>query len=404
MAFSIDNSEKFRSGYASNMTLDAVLNTLESVPQFNISVERGYQIGAPSCEKQYKMDFKITFHNQNDEIWLVKSTSSIRSDRLYGVEYFAQNIKLHDPNIAKILVVIPNSVNDKEIRYKNNYREKINCDGFISFIDEIYTVSEFRNEVISFATSNLDQGICSNILGKDAEKYVEELLVDTNNSLLWNDYENNFKTTKSASFNEFCELLTAVGLEQRHERIISVKATRDIPKLSNGGYPKTDVSFVIQTENDLIERNVSIKHTESKTVTIHEGDINDVITALEIDPISTLADALKAFQLYGSEKKLKEEKPHLHAVLHSELPKFNDKLTELFLFGVNSPLVNHKIQIADLILLINNFDVFDRDSYVSLYVKNYKDSGQFGTPFKWTYPSKKRGKKIQIKGFTGYKK
>ena len=25
-----------------------------------------------------------------------------------------------------------------------------------------------------------------------------------------------------------------------------------------------------------------------------------------------------------------------------------------------------------LILLINNFDVFDRDSYVSLYVKNYK--------------------------------
>ena len=174
MAFSIDNSEKFRSGYASNMTLDAVLNTLESVPQFNISVERGYQIGAPSCEKQYKMDFKITFHNQNDEIWLVKSTSSIRSDRLYGVEYFAQNIKLHDPNIAKILVVIPNSVNDKEIRYKNNYREKINSDGFISFIDEIYTVSEFRNEVISFATSNLDQGICSNILGKDAEKYVEE--------------------------------------------------------------------------------------------------------------------------------------------------------------------------------------------------------------------------------------
>ena len=86
------------------------------------------------------------------------------------------------------------------------------------------------------------------------------------------------------------------------------------------------------------------------------------------------------------------------------MPKFNEKLTELFLFGVNSPLVNHKIQIADLILLINNFDVFDRDSYVSLYVKNYKDSGQFGTPFKWTYPSKKRGKKIQIKGFTGYKK
>ena len=115
----------------------------------------------------------------------------------------------------------------------------------------------------------MDQGICSNILGKDAEKYVEELLVDTNNSLLWNDYENNFKTTKSASFNEFCELLTAVGLEQRHERIISVKATRDIPKLSNGGYPKTDVSFVIQTENDLIERNVSIKHTDSKTCLLY---------------------------------------------------------------------------------------------------------------------------------------
>ena len=41
--------------------------------------------------------------------------------------------------------------------------------------------------------------------------------------------------------------------------------------------------------------------------------------------------------------------------------------------------------------------------YLSKLVNNSYEK-QLLTPFKWTYPSKKRGQKIQIKGFTNNKK
>ena len=80
--------------------------------------------------------------------------------------------------------------------------------------------------------------------------------------------------------------------------------------------------------------------------------------------------------------------------------KFNRELINLFYFGVNSPLLTAEVQIADMILYTNKFEIFTRKSYIEKYIQNYSKKGQLGTPFKWTYPSGKKGKKIQIKGFT----
>ncbi|MDY5409436.1 MspI family type II restriction endonuclease [Veillonella caviae] len=404
MDFNIDNSEKFQAGAASNLTLEEMLFDLASNEGLGITVEKGYRIGAPNYEQQFKMDFKVNFNNEDGDIWLLKSTSSIRSDRIYGVEFFAHNIKLYDRSVSKIFVVIPHTSSKKEFDNKESYKKKIFSDTYISYIDNIYTISELRNEIIHHATTHLTKGVSANILGTDAEKYVTTVLQDAKNLTLWNDYDSNFKTVKSSSFDEFCTLLSAIGLTRNEDKLISVSATRDIPKLSNGGYPKTDVAFSIQTVKQHFEKTISIKKTEQKTITVHEGDVADVITALGIRRDSELGMALMAFQEVGSEKALKELNYHYYDVLVKQLPSYNEKLTELFLFGVNSPLVNNTVQIADLILLINNFDVFERKLYVPLYVQSHQSSGQFGTPFRWTYPSKKRGQKIQIKGFTGYKK
>lgn len=404
MDFNIDNSEKFQAGAASNLTLEEMLFDLASNEGLGITVEKGYRIGAPNYEQQFKMDFKVNFNNEDGDIWLLKSTSSIRSDRIYGVEFFAHNIKLYDRSVSKIFVVIPHTSSKKEFDNKESYKKKIFSDTYISYIDNIYTISELRNEIIHHATTHLTKGVSANILGTDAEKYVTTVLQDAKNLTLWNDYDSNFKTVKSSSFDEFCTLLSAIGLTRNEDKLISVSATRDIPKLSNGGYPKTDVAFSIQTVKQHFEKTISIKKTEQKTITVHEGDVADVITALGIRRDSELGMALMAFQEVGSEKALKELNYHYYDVLVKQLPSYNEKLTELFLFGVNSPLVNNTVQIADLILLINNFDVFERKSYVPLYVQSHQNLGQFGTPFRWTYPSKKRGQKIQIKGFTGYKK
>ena len=100
MDFNIDNQQKTLSGKASNLTLAEVLDYISKIPKLNISVSKNYMVGYKNCEQQFKMDYKICFHDFNDEIWLIKSTSSIRSDRLYGNEFFAQNIKIIDDKVT----------------------------------------------------------------------------------------------------------------------------------------------------------------------------------------------------------------------------------------------------------------------------------------------------------------
>jgi hypothetical protein len=179
-----------------------------------------------------------------------------------------------------------------------------------------------------------------------------------------------------------------------------VRATDNIPLLVNGGKPKTDVAVMIKSSKFNIQRTISIKNTSSKKVTVHEGDVSDLIAALNISNDSRLAIALSKFQECGSELRLGELYPDMVEVLHSELKNYNVELTLFFLFGTNSPLVVHPIQVADMILYVDKLYAENRESYVINYVSMFGDRGQFGTPFSWTYPSKRRGQRIQIKGFT----
>jgi len=117
-----------------------------------------------------------------------------------------------------------------------------------------------------------------------------------------------------------------------------------------------------------------------------------------------LTKALTAFQDCGSVKKLNElGQGYLVHVLCNKLPSYNRKLIEFAIFGMNNPRITHPSQVADSILFKNvpNADNFWlRESYVDYYLRSYSSKGQFGTPFQWTYPSGKRGKSIQLKGFT----
>ncbi|MFH6615434.1 MspI family type II restriction endonuclease [Streptococcus suis] len=404
MSFNIDNQQKSLSGKASNLTLDELLQSISKIPKLNISVTKNYTTGYENCEKQFKMDYQVCFHDFDDELWLIKPTSSIRSDRIYGNEFFAQNIKIIDKRVSKIFVVIPDSVTAKEIQNKDSYSNKIHSKEYTSFLDDILTFSELRNLILEHASELLSQGISANILGNNAEEMIVNLLTDKKNILLWNDYERNHKTIKSTTYKWFIEILLNAGFTKNKYRIDNIIASKEIPKLSNNGYPKTDVMFTVITNGKEVSRTISIKNTTASTVSIHEGDIEDVIVALKLRKDSPLSQALRKFQEYGSLKVLSENDATAYSVLEQQLSSYNQELAGLFLFGVNSPLVNNPIQIADLILYTNNFGVFSRDNYIYSYLNEYSSRGQLGTPFKWTYPSKKRGQKIQIKGFTNNKK
>ena len=398
-----DNSKKFKSGFTSNLKLSDLLTLIEKdIPKLNIEIKKGYKVGYPNFEKQFKMDYQIIFHDFEDEIWLVKSTNSIRSDRIYGNEFFAQNIRKIDKKVSRIFVVIPDSsINkEKELKQKIKYSSKILSEKYKSFLDNILTFSELRSLLLEYAASKISQGVRSNVLGNDAETSIVNLLNDKDNWVLWNNYEKYHDSVKSSTYNMFIEILKAIGFSQNKDNIVSIEATKEIPKLINGGNPKTDVKFEIRTNTVTSVYTISIKNTTKERVTIHEGSIEDVICSLKIGQNSFLAEALREFQKYGSFQDLKKNNLNAYKILESELNKFNRELINLFYFGVNSPLLTAEVQIADMILYTNKFEIFTRKSYIEKYIQNYSKKGQLGTPFKWTYPSGKKGKKIQIKGFT----
>lgn len=403
MDFNIDNQKKSLSGSASNLTLSELLQKIQEIPKLNVSVKKGYSVGYENYEKQFKMDYAITFNDFDNETWLVKSTSSIRTDRIYGNEFFAQNIKLVDKNVKKIFVVVPDSITEKELKNKNDYSNKIHSETYVSFLDDVLTFSELKDFVLSHASEKLSQGISANILGNNAEDSIVHLLTDKNNILLWNDYAKHSQTIKSSTYHWFSQILKVSGVSEQ-DTVLDIVATNSIPKLSNRGYPKTDVSFTITTEQEEITKNISVKNTSADTVTVHEGAVDDIILALNLDSSSSLANSLKEFQAYGNAKGLKENNEVAYNTLVDEIHKYNKELVNFFMFGVNSPLVNNPIQVADIILYTKNFEVISRDLYVDEYIEKYSSKGQFETPFKWTYPSKKRGQKVQIKGFTNNKK
>ena len=403
MDFNIDNQKKSLSGSASNLTLSELLQKIQEIPKLNVSVKKGYSVGYENYEKQFKMDYAITFNDFDNETWLVKSTSSIRTDRIYGNEFFAQNIKLVDKNVKKIFVVVPDSITEKELKNKNDYSNKIHSETYVSFLDDVLTFSELKDFVLSHASEKLSQGISANILGNNAEDSIVHLLTDKNNILLWNDYAKHSHPIKSSTYHWFRQILKVSGVSEQ-DTVLDIVATNSIPKLSNRGYPKTDVSFTITTEQEEITKNISVKNTSADTVTVHEGAVDDIILALNLDSSSSLANSLKEFQAYGNAKGLKENNEVAYNTLVDEIHKYNKELVNFFMFGVNSPLVNNPIQVADIILYTKNFEVISRDLYVDEYIEKYSSKGQFETPFKWTYPSKKRGQKVQIKGFTNNKK
>lgn len=394
-----ENKIKNKSGQKAYLLIKEMINSLQHDLNAEIILSDKYSIGYPEQEKQFKMDFKLSFPNINNETWLLKSTNSIR-ERIYGTEFFAHHIRKIDKNVSKIYVVVPDSISEKELRNKDNYSKKITGGKYTSSITDVITVGELRKLIVEYCFQDLSQGIRLNILGADAEQEVLRSLNCRDNLELWNDYETNKHDLKSSNFDIFKEILTKSNLRMGIDVLDVVRATDNIPLLVNGGKPKTDVAVMIKSSKFNIQRTISIKNTSSKKVTVHEGDVSDLIAALNISNDSRLAIALSKFQECGSELRLGELYPDMVEVLHSELKNYNVELTLFFLFGTNSPLVVHPIQVADMILYVDKLYAENQESYVINYVSMFGDRGQFGTPFSWTYPSKRRGQRIQIKGFT----
>lgn len=158
-----------------------------------------------------------------------------------------------------------------------------------------------------------------------------------------------------------------------------------IGRLKSGGNPKTDVIAGSKT--------ISCKNTTKKFVSAHEYSYEKFSEILDPKNIK-LKSLLKDFQDAGGKKALGKTK---EKELTDELKPYVKDLVKWVLSGAKKDVTSNS-QLAEYLIINDGNDIYAHtvDEYTDILLKE-ENEAQFGTPFMWTYPSKKKGQKIQLK-------
>lgn len=369
-----------------------------------------------SYKKQFLANFLI--HTFDDKYIVVRSSNSFRSDRakigFYDLDGILRFSKISNDIIASIYLV-PDKEKEDERNDFNRTREKINSQEYYSPASHLLSLTEFLSflkeyeyETISnyemSPTSQLvlgdaqEQGSFYGKSGNEFERHLVKILSSHKNLKL---LKNN-KLPKDSIY----KIVVTKILQKKQialTDIIRITATNSIPLLKNGGNPKTDIKINIDTdlEIDIIET-VSVKNTSKKKVTCHDYGAKDFIRVLNCNG-TRLAHYFSLFQKFPTYRDFEK---NLYGDFSVEefktlLAKKQDIFNEWVLTGQHDlhNLVFPESQVSRYLLIRNSvkniISFYSMQDYIAI-IKN-RTSEKFGVPFSWTYPSKQRGKRIQLK-------
>lgn len=415
------NEDKAKAGVnTANELLDLLKKIVNKFQKIDLitSVEYGEK---DKDKRQFKANAQINF-NDTDTSWLVDVSSSFRSDRVKGKEFDIEHIK-------KILdrqgldtyayFILPDNAKEKDKNELEKFSRHIQKQDRVTYFDGAMLMTSFRNLLEHEATKNMDQGIKSNLLGASGEEALALAFTNESNLKIWNNPKSNIYQSSSYSLFE----AVIKGLCPNIGKLLSINSIgsnsntpiADQLKLvkangQNYGKPKTDVIISIINEkgkNLIFKFSVKQPSSNKGKVTVHEGSVerllNDLKYSLPSDSIfndpdmfNKLSTALKDFQKVGSKSKIQDDNLEF---LNYHLASLNKWLIDYFMFGINNSYLN-KNQQANALLVFDPTTGNCKVSNVSeteLTLLNHRKA-TFNTPFSWTYPSKKRGSKIQIKG------
>lgn len=426
-----DNSKKARSGRNNQKELSSLLeefqNTYKDVQIVNRKVSFGELNKKPD---QFSVNAEMIFNDGSREIWIIKTSSSYRSDRSKGNEFDVEHIKKILARENKKVIaffVVPDNQSANDLRQFNSYKSNVRNNSIVTYFDYVMTVKEFENTINERCSRYIAQGKQANILGNNAEIAISDAFNNPNNVILWNNPQDT--VTKSRNIAAFSSLMRTMypnkklissqafnnNKKDTHHYLDELNMVRDSNGHGNLGKPKTDVLIkLVFDDNTKTNIKLSIKRPKanSKKVTVHEGTVESLIADLKNsipedsifnDPSQfvKLQSSLINFERVGSAKNMNEE---LRTFLNENLSDLNGWLIDYFLFGINNHRFNQN-QIANVMAIENPkngnliFIPCNKEKQLLLdYCQNSKlGSSSFGTPFSWTYPSKKRGAKIQVK-------
>lgn len=390
---SLDNGEKSKHGYNAQTQLSELLKFCKD-KNYIKEIITNYRIGKSGYknEEQFYAPFLVTFFN--NESWILFSATSMRTDRVKGQQWDSYNLKEINHNITKSFLVYPDGVNNSELnnfhRQDLKYQEKEEY----SAIDAIIDQNKLHDLIEEKATANLSKGSIKDLQGRSFEDRIAQCLSNSDNLGIW---KRESKTLSGLYYSFFKTIIDYLGFN--HDEIVSINATVDkkvIGKLPTGGNPKTDILVTINLQKNKYETiTISCKRSSKDKVSVHEYTADTFSRVLDVNN-RELSKLLHLFQQnptlssFGEENVIK---------LTSAIAPYKNRLAKWVFAGVGGN-GDPNTQWATHILTYDNNDntisFHSIDEYIKLLNSTHAQ-GNFGTFFSWTYPSKKRGKSIQLK-------
>ena len=357
-----------------------------------VSYEKKPNFRMPEYKKPiFNPDFLMEFGDGDK--WIVFTTTSLR-ERFDRSQWITYNIKKLDPAVKESFCVYLEGTVEKEERLFITRQKIIESGDYYSLV-KVVSQNELWKLAEEKALSNVDTGKKKHLIGNNFESKIAGILSNVDNLTRM---KNHSDTIVGTFFDDYRMIIECLGIPVDITK--EIKATSDkkiIGKLPGNKNPKTDVLVKAIFDDDQYSYyTISCKSTTEDEVTVNESSADNYISILGAN--ETLADLLNKFQEAGSLDAFGTENIDK---LTTELKPLQEKLFKWILGGHGGPGDPEK-QWANYILTEH---VKGEDIKLHIYsLMDYKaklDSqrkkGHFGTPFKWTYPSKKRGKKIQLK-------
>lgn len=386
-----DNFLKSRHGNSAKEQLKTLIEYYQNkgyIKTYKQEIRVGY---SNFNEKQFYFQFFVILNN--NEKWIIQSSTSIRGDRINIHQWNAYHIKNIIKCISKAIITFPDNIKDGERETANRYNRKIMDNKIFSSIDCVISLDELSRMLEKKYIENMVVGKQKAYQGNNFEEILVEILNNTKNIEKWN---NSLETETGLNYPYFNKTLKSIGLESS-DKISSINATRKIPLLPSRGKPKTDILLNINFRDGRFKTyTFSCKRTSNKWVSVHQYDVSKFIDVLKITD-SKLIESLEQFQKAGGQKSLKAINNKYINYLANNLPYYNKKLAYWVLGGIGGE-GNPDIHWAKYIITYKNetceFKVHNLEKYVDEILKV---KGHFGTPFTWTYASGCKGKSIQLK-------
>jgi hypothetical protein len=363
-----------------------------------------------SYTHQYKTNFVL--ETLDDKRIIINSSNSFR-DRvkqdLYDFEGIMKHADIADKIIASILLYPDEefAANKTLQTFRYNAENKIAyCPAthILSFLELIEFLENHKAEVEreevreEHSLRAYQSARSGSNFGKKGNKF-EKDVVDLLNSLEQLElYQQGSSFVDPIYSSIIKKLMFDYDLDGELPTV--VQATNTIKKLSNGSNAKTDVIVRVETNAYYLSETVSIKNTSQKSVSCHDYRAEDFIRVLEISD-TKLAEYFHFYQHFGSHKSFDEGLPYDYSVEEFEqlLKPYAERLVEWALTGKHDVqrLIEPETQTSNYILI--NKPEEHRFTDFDSYIKDIKRESKkvYGVPLGWTYPSKKRGERIQLK-------